>query len=97
MNDKIIFVADNNRHKNNQVRKRLIRDTVIVMSTFIFTSIWLVLTFGFKIDFSPKPNYFDSVLFNFLIPLTMIGVGHIIYAITLIIEAANSNNNRPVR
>ena len=74
-------------------KKNLIRDSIIVVPFLIFTVVWLVLGLGFQIDFSPAGSYGASMFFNLIFPLSIIGVGAMIYAVTLVVEGRLMETN----
>lgn len=71
-------------------KKKLIRDSIIVVPFLIFTVVWLVLGLGFQIDFLPVGSYGASMFFNLIFPLSIVGIGAMIYAVTLVVEAVKS-------
>jgi hypothetical protein len=71
-------------------KKKLIRDSIIVVPFLIFTVVWLVLGLGFQVDFSPAGSYGESMFFNLIFQLSIVGVGAMIYAVSLVVEAVKS-------
>ena len=71
-------------------KKKLIRDSIIVVPFLIFTVVWLVLGLGFQVDFSPAGSYGASMFFNLIFPISIVGIGAMIYAVTLVVEAVKS-------
>lgn len=59
---------------------------MLVVPLFIFAVVWLVLGLGFKVDFRPSNSYGASMFSNLILPLLIIGVGAMVYAITLVVE-----------
>ena len=66
------------------IKKQLIRDSLIVIPTFIFICVWLFLGLNPNIDLTPSADYFTSVTINLLLPLMVIGIFQIVYAFFLI-------------
>lgn len=66
------------------IKKQLIRDSLIVIPTFIFICVWLALGLNPNIDLTPSADYITSVAINLLLPLMMVGIFQIIYAFFLI-------------
>ena len=97
MNDHQSFVDVNDGNHisdslyQNCSKKYSVRDSLIVIPVLIFTAVWLILTLGLKIDLSFGSGYAGSVIFNLLLPLFMIGIGHIVYAFTLMAEVIHSD------
>ncbi|MBR5187280.1 MAG: helix-turn-helix transcriptional regulator [Clostridia bacterium] len=66
------------------IKKQLIRDSLIVIPTFIFICVWLSLGLNPNIDLTPSADYITSVTINLLLPLMVIGIFQIVYAFFLI-------------
>ncbi len=69
----------------------LVRDALLVLPFLIFTIVWLTLKFGFDVDFAPGPNYAKSMYFNLIIPLAIIGIGQLLYAVICITDIVRSD------
>ena len=69
------------------IKKQLIRDSFIVIPTFIFICVWLSLGLNPNIDLTPSAGYITSVTINLLLPLTIVGIFQIVYAFFLISDS----------
>ena len=75
-----------------RIQRELIRDSAIVLPVLMFTILWCIFKFGLQIDFSPGSDYFQSVLYNFLVPIAIIVFGQIVYAIVLMTDVLRSSD-----
>ncbi len=69
------------------IKKQLLRDSRIVIPTFIFICVWLYLGLNPNIDLTPTADYQTSVIINLFVPLMIIGVAQIVYASFLITDS----------
>ncbi len=70
-------------------KKILFRDTLIVAPVVIFAAVWLILGLGFDAGFAPEgADYATTGFLNLILPLFIIGVGQIVYAVVLIADIA---------
>ena len=69
------------------VKKQLIRDSLIVIPTFIFVCLWLYVGFNPNIDLAPSVDYKTAMIINLFIPLAIVAVAQIAYAEVLIIDS----------
>ncbi len=69
------------------IRKQLLRDSLIVIPTFIFICVWLYLGLNPNIDLSPTADYQTSVIINLFVPLMIIYAAQIVYAAFLITDS----------
>ncbi len=76
-------------------KKQLLWDSVLVLPFLLYTVVWLVLAFGFRVDFAPSGSYEEAMLFNLLLPFGIIGVGQILYAVRLIRETLRGKDSTP--
>ena len=69
-----------------RMKKQIIRDSLIVFPTLLFVVAWIFVELNPNIDLAPGANYGKSVLVNLLIPLAILGIAQIIYALVLMID-----------
>lgn len=69
------------------VKKQLLRDSLVVIPTFIFILVWLCLGLNPNIDLTPTADYQTSVIINFFVPLMIIEAAQIVYASFLITDS----------
>ena len=69
------------------IKKQLLRDSLIVIPTFIFICVWLALGLNPNIELTPSADYVTSVVINLLLPLMIIGIFQIVYAVFLITDS----------
>lgn len=69
------------------IKKQLIRDSLIVIPTFIFICLWLYIGLNPNIDLTPSADYKTSMIINLFIPLMIIEVAQIIYTSVLIADS----------
>lgn len=69
------------------IKKQLLRDSLIVIPTFIFICVWLYLGLNPNIDLTPTADYQTSVIINLFVPLMIIGAAQIVYASFLITDS----------
>ena len=69
------------------IKKQLLRDSLIVIPTFIFICVWLGIGLNPNIDLTPSADYITSVTVNLLLPLIIIGFFQIVYAFFLITDS----------
>lgn len=73
-----------------RMKKQIIRDSLIVIPTLLFIAAWIFVEINPNIDLVPGANYGQSVLVNLLIPLAILGIAQIIYALVLMIDCIRS-------
>ena len=73
-----------------RMKKQIIRDSLIVIPTLLFVVAWIFVELNPNIDLAPGANYGKSVFLNLLLPLAIIAIAQIIYAVVLIIECIQS-------
>ena len=76
--------------KQNNINKRIFRDSLIVIPTLIFISVWLFIELNPNIEIYTGANYGLSVFLNLLLPLAIIAIAQIIYAVVLMVECIQS-------
>lgn len=64
-------------------KKQLLRDSLIVIPTFLFLCVWL----GLRIDLVPTADYQMSMIVNLILPLWLIAAAQFVYAIFLITDS----------
>ncbi len=69
------------------VKKQLLRDSLIVIPTFIFICAWLYIGLNPNIDLTPTADYQTSVIINLFVPLMIIAAAQIVYASFLITDS----------
>lgn len=69
------------------IKKQLLRDSLIVIPTFIFICVWLYLGLNPNIDLTPTADYQTSVIINLFVPLMIIDAAQIVYASFLITDS----------
>ena len=69
------------------IKKQLLRDSLIVIPTFIFICAWLYLGLNPNFDLTPTADYQTSVIINLFVPLMIIGAAQIVYASFLITDS----------
>ncbi len=69
-----------------QIEKKIKRDSLIVIPTFIFICLWLFALINPNIDLAPGQDYLTSMAVNLLIPLFLIAAAQIAYAVVLIVD-----------
>lgn len=72
--------------KFERMKKQIIRDSLIVIPTLLFVVAWIFVELNPNIDLAPGANYGKSVLVNLLIPLAILEIAQIIYALFLMID-----------
>ena len=76
--------------EQRKINKLIIRDSFIAIPTLLFTGAWLLVELNPNIEIYPGANYGLSVFLNLLLPLAIIAIAQIIYAVVLIIECIQS-------
>ena len=76
--------------KQNNINKRILRDSLIVIPTLIFIGVWLFIELNPNIEIYTGANYGLSVFINLLRPLAIIAIAQIIYAVVLMVECIQS-------
>lgn len=76
--------------ERNKINKLILRDSLIVLPTLVFIGVWLFIELNPNIDIYIGANYGKSVFFNLLLPLAIIAIAEIIYAIVLMVECIKS-------
>ena len=69
-----------------QPERKIKRDSLIVIPTFIFICLWLFALINPNIDLAPGADYGTSMAVNLLIPLFLISAAQIAYAAVLIVD-----------
>ncbi len=69
------------------IKKQLLRDSLIVIPTFIFICVWLYLGLNPNIELTPAADYQTSVIINLFVPLMIIDAAQIVYASFLITDS----------
>ena len=78
--------------EQNKINKRILRDSLIVISTLIFIGIWLYVELNPNIEIYTGTNYGLSVFINLILPLSIIAIAQIIYAVVLMVECIQLRN-----
>lgn len=78
--------------KQNNINKRILRDSLIVIPTLIFIGVWLFIELNPNIEIYTGANYGLSVFLNLLLPLGIIAIAQIIYAVALMVECVQLQN-----
>ena len=73
-----------------RMKKQIIRDSLIVIPTLLFVVAWIFAELNPNIDLAPGANYGKSVFLNLLLPLAIIAIAQIIYAVVLMVECIQS-------
>ena len=76
--------------EQRKINKLILRDSLIAIPTLLFTGVWLLVELNPNIEIYPGANYGLSVFLNLLLPLAIIAIAQIIYAVVLIIECIQS-------
>jgi transcriptional regulator with XRE-family HTH domain len=69
------------------IKKQLLRDSIVVIPTFIFICVWLYIGLNPNIDLTPNADYKTSFIINLLVPLMIIGAAQLVYASFLITDS----------
>jgi hypothetical protein len=69
-----------------QMERKIKRDSLIVIPTFIFICLWLFALINTNVDLAPGADYGTSMAVNLLIPLLLISAAQIAYAVVLIVD-----------
>lgn len=69
-----------------QMERKIKRDSLIVIPTFIFICLWLFALINPNIDLASGQDYGTSMAVNLLIPLFIISTVQIAYAVVLIVD-----------
>ena len=69
-----------------QMERKIKRDSLIVIPTFIFICLWLFALINPNVDLTPGADYGTSMAVNLLIPLFLISAAQIAYAVVLIVD-----------
>ncbi len=77
---------------DKRVKRILLRDSLIVIPTFLVMAAWLILKLVLDVDLAPGSDYEKSMWLNLLLPLFIVGVGQLAYAVVLIIDAARAKD-----
>ena len=78
--------------EQRKINKLILRDSLIVIPTLIFAVAWLFVELHPNIEIYPGANYGLSFFLNLLLPLAIIAVAQIIYAVVLMIECIQLQN-----
>ena len=78
--------------EQNNINKRILRDSLIVIPTLIFIGVWLFIELNPHIEIYTGANYGLSVFLNLLLPLGIIAIAQIIYAVALMVECVQLQN-----
>ena len=76
--------------EQRKINKLIIRDSLIAIPTLLFTGAWLFVVLNPNIEIYSGANYGLSVFLNLLLPLTIIAIAEIVYALLLIVECIKS-------
>ena len=76
--------------EQRKINKLIIQDSLIAIPTLLFTVAWLFVVLNPNIEIYSGANYGLSVFLNLLLPLAIIAIAQIIYAVVLIIECIQS-------
>ena len=76
--------------EQRKINKLIIRDSLIAIPTLLFTGAWLFVVLNPNIEIYPGANYGLSVFLNLLLPLAIIAIAQIIYAVVLMVECIQS-------
>ena len=76
--------------ERSKINKLIIRDSLIAIPTLLFTGAWLFVVLNPNIEIYSGANYGLSVFLNLLLPLTIIAIAEIVYALLLIVECIKS-------
>ena len=76
--------------EQRKINKFIIRDSLIAIPTLLFTGAWLFVVLNPNIEIYSGANYGLSVFLNLLLPLTIIAIAEIVYALLLIVECIKS-------
>ena len=76
--------------EQRKINKLIIRDSLIAIPTLLFTGVWLLVELNPNIEIYPGANYGLSVFLNLLLPLAIIAIAQIIYAVVLMVECIQS-------
>ncbi len=68
------------------MERKIKRDSLIVIPTFIFICLWLFALINPNVDLVPGADYGTSMAVNLLIPLFLISAAQIAYAVVLIVD-----------
>ena len=78
--------------EQNNINKRILRDSLIVIPTLIFIGVWLFIELNPNIEIYTGANYGLSVFLNLLLPLGIIAIAQIIYAVALMVQCVQLQN-----
>ena len=76
--------------EQRKINKLILRDSLIAIPTLLFTGVWLLVELNPNIEIYPGANYGLSVFLNLLLPLAIIAIAQIIYAVVLMAECIQS-------
>lgn len=68
------------------IKKQLLRDSIVVIPTFIFICVWFYIGLNPNIDLTPTAGYKTSFIINLFVPLMIIGAAQLVYASFLITD-----------
>lgn len=69
------------------IKKQLLRDSIVVIPTFIFICVWFYIGLNPNIDLTPNADYKTSFIINLFVPLMIIGAAQLVYASFLITDS----------
>lgn len=69
------------------IKKQLLRDSIVVIPTFIFICVWFYIGLNPNIDLTPNADYKTSFVINLFVPLMIIGAAQLVYASFLITDS----------
>ena len=78
--------------EQRKINKLIIRDSLIAIPTLLFTVAWLFVVLNPNIEIYSGANYGLSVFLNLLLPLGIIAIAQIIYAVALMVECVQLQN-----
>ena len=76
--------------EQRKINKLIIRDSLIAIPTLLLTGAWLFVVLNPNIEIYSGANYGLSVFLNLLLPLAIIAIAQIIYAVVLMAEYIQS-------
>ena len=76
--------------EQRKINKLIIRDSLIAIPTLLFIGAWLFVVLNPNIEIYSGANYGLSVFLNLLLPLAIIAIAQIIYAVVLMAECIQS-------
>ena len=78
--------------EQRKINKLILRDSLIAIPTLLFTGAWLFVVLNPNIEIYSGANYGLSVFLNLLLPLGIIAIAQIIYAVALMVQCVQLQN-----